>query len=330
MLLNHLQDATTETMTNDPQTAPELTVIAIGRRLCRHHLNQQKHRQDITATVIDLQYLGPLKQQRQLQDITIIAILQLHCLHLKQQYQHHHRRHPQDIKIGISHAMERLDMIQWDIEMIIHQITTVIHHLITHLNSNNDTIIDMIALPTLTAIIVLVITNLRGITNHMKIGAIHDMSQDLDHQDVLLIGTEEERQKSTIIFTGNLPYDYCEQDVAAMFERYGKLLKITIPIDNLTTRNKGFAFVEFEHRHEAQEAFDNYQGFSVGGRRLKLDWDIGLNKKDNRRPPRSEDYRHTNNHAIRSSSSSSPPPRIGRETDTYIPSRSHVQAAEKM
>ncbi|CAO3596919.1 unnamed protein product [Absidia cylindrospora] len=143
-------------------------------------------------------------------------------------------------------------------------------------------------------------------------------------------GTEEERQKSTIIFTGNLPYDYCERDVAVMFERYGKLVKITIPIDNLTTRNKGFAFVEFEHRHEAQEAFDNFQGFSVGGRRLKLDWDIGLNKKDNRRTPRSEDYRHTNNHAIRSSSSSSPPPRIGRETDTYIPSRGQVQAAEKM
>jgi RNA recognition motif-containing protein len=52
-------------------------------------------------------------------------------------------------------------------------------------------------------------------------------------------GTEEERQRSTIIFVGNLPYDYREQDVAAMFDRYGKLVKVTIPIDALTTKNKG-------------------------------------------------------------------------------------------
>ncbi|KAI8092876.1 uncharacterized protein BX664DRAFT_328365 [Halteromyces radiatus] len=96
-------------------------------------------------------------------------------------------------------------------------------------------------------------------------------------------GTEEERQNSSVLFVGNLPYAFREQDVARMFERYGKLAKITIPIDTLTTKNKGFAFVEFEERHEAQEALDNYQGFSVEGRRLKLDWDIGLDRKDTRR-----------------------------------------------
>ncbi|KAI8340789.1 hypothetical protein BC941DRAFT_418185 [Chlamydoabsidia padenii] len=137
-------------------------------------------------------------------------------------------------------------------------------------------------------------------------------------------GTEEERQRSTIIFVGNLPYDYCEKDVAGMFDRYGKLVKITIPIDAVTTKNKGFAFVEFEERRDAQEAMDNFQGFSVEGRRLKLDWDIGLNKKDTRRaPPPSDDYGNSNNHTrTRSppSSSSSPPPAMHRGTDTYIPS----------
>lgn len=54
-----------------------------------------------------------------------------------------------------------------------------------------------------------------------------------------------------------------------------------------------FAFVEFEERRDAEEAFENYQGFSVEGRRLKLDWDIGLSKKDTRRPgpPPPDDYR---------------------------------------
>ncbi|KAG9295951.1 hypothetical protein G9A89_011803 [Geosiphon pyriformis] len=44
-----------------------------------------------------------------------------------------------------------------------------------------------------------------------------------------------------------------------------------------------FAFVEFEDRRDAEDAYDKYNGFSVEGRRLKLDWDIGLNKKDQHR-----------------------------------------------
>lgn len=41
-----------------------------------------------------------------------------------------------------------------------------------------------------------------------------------------------------------------------------------------------FAFVEFDDRKHAEEAKEQYNGFDVEGRRLKLDWDIGLGKKD--------------------------------------------------
>ncbi|PKY25524.1 putative splicing factor SC35, partial [Rhizophagus irregularis] len=68
-----------------------------------------------------------------------------------------------------------------------------------------------------------------------------------------------------------------------MFERYGRLRKVTVQIDHYTGRNKGFAFVEFEDRRDAEDAFDKYNGTNVEGRRLKLDWDIGLGKKDQHR-----------------------------------------------
>lgn len=46
-----------------------------------------------------------------------------------------------------------------------------------------------------------------------------------------------------------------------------------------------FAFVEYEDRKAAEEAMEKYNGFDVEGRRLKIDWDIGLGKKDIK-PPR--------------------------------------------
>jgi len=69
-------------------------------------------------------------------------------------------------------------------------------------------------------------------------------------------GTEEDRKTTCNIFIGNLPYTYTERDIADMFEQYGRLKRITIPLDNRTHNNKGFAFVEFENRRDAEDAYD--------------------------------------------------------------------------
>ncbi|KAI7886026.1 RNA-binding domain-containing protein [Lichtheimia hyalospora FSU 10163] len=102
-------------------------------------------------------------------------------------------------------------------------------------------------------------------------------------------GSSRDREESTTLFIGNLPYDYMEREVASMFERYGKVNKVTVPVDSATQRNKGFAFVEFDQRREAEDAFERLDKFSVEGRRLKLDWDIGLKKKDEYRGRRFQD-----------------------------------------
>lgn len=57
-----------------------------------------------------------------------------------------------------------------------------------------------------------------------------------------------------------------------MFERYGRIKSVTVPMDQVTNKNKGFAFVEFEDRRDAEEAFEKFDSFSVEGRRLRLDW----------------------------------------------------------
>lgn len=73
-------------------------------------------------------------------------------------------------------------------------------------------------------------------------------------------GTEEERKASTCIWVGNLPYTATENDVRDIFERYAKLQRVTVPLDRTGSRNKGFAYVEFESRQDAEDAFDKVNG----------------------------------------------------------------------
>jgi len=103
-------------------------------------------------------------------------------------------------------------------------------------------------------------------------------------------GSERERRTSTTLFVGNLPYMFRERDVAEVFERYGRIRNVTVGINRRTGQSKGYAFVEFEDRRDAEDAFDKFDGYVIEGRRLRLDWDIGLERKmvygRHRSPPR--------------------------------------------
>lgn len=62
-----------------------------------------------------------------------------------------------------------------------------------------------------------------------------------------------------------------------------------------------FAFVEFEQRLDAEDASLKYNGYTIEGRKLRIDWDVGVTKKDHLKPrqplddapaspPRGRDY----------------------------------------
>lgn len=97
-------------------------------------------------------------------------------------------------------------------------------------------------------------------------------------------GSEADRMESKTLFVGNIPYVFSEADLRDLFEKLGKLANVTIPVDRHTGRNKGFAFVEFEDRRDAEDAFQKYQGFQLQDRSLKIDWDIGMAKKSHLKP----------------------------------------------
>lgn len=104
-------------------------------------------------------------------------------------------------------------------------------------------------------------------------------------------GSDEERARSTTLFIGNLPYTFEDRDLAGLLERFGRIRQISVPWDRVTRRNRGFAFVEFEQRLDAEDAFYKYNGYSIDGRALRLDWDVGMERKlrsrgDDLRPSR--------------------------------------------
>ena len=97
-------------------------------------------------------------------------------------------------------------------------------------------------------------------------------------------GTDEERARSTTLYVGNLPYSFVQVDVEDLFGRFGRIAKITLPMDRYTGRNRGFAFVEYEVRKDADDAFAKYDGYMLEGRALRLDWDVAGERRSNPAP----------------------------------------------
>ncbi|RXM96649.1 putative RNA-binding protein 19 [Acipenser ruthenus] len=72
---------------------------------------------------------------------------------------------------------------------------------------------------------------------------------------------EEEVSESGRLFVRNLPYTCSEEDISGLFSKYGPLSEVHFPIDSLTKKPKGFAFITFlipEHAVKALAELDGH------------------------------------------------------------------------
>jgi RNA recognition motif-containing protein len=72
------------------------------------------------------------------------------------------------------------------------------------------------------------------------------------------------------LFVGNLPYDLTEAELRAHFTAMGPLSSLALPMDRDTGKPRGFAFVEFRERADAEEAIRHLNNQVFKGRPLAV------------------------------------------------------------
>ncbi|PRQ73068.1 hypothetical protein AAT19DRAFT_15821 [Rhodotorula toruloides] len=80
------------------------------------------------------------------------------------------------------------------------------------------------------------------------------------------------QSRSKVVFVGNLPFDYTEEQFIDVFSSVGPVVSFRLVFDHATGKPKGFGFCEYRDADTAASAIRNLQGVEVGGRGLRLDF----------------------------------------------------------
>ncbi|KAL6114261.1 rbm19 [Pungitius sinensis] len=117
---------------------------------------------------------------------------------------------------------------------------------------------------------------------------------------------EEDVAESGRIFIRNLPYTCTEEEIKELFATHGPLSEVLFPIDNLTKKPKGFAFVTYMIPENAVTALAQLDGHIFQGRMLHLlPSTLKKEKAESSDAPGSSTYKRQKDAKNKASSSSS-------------------------
>ena len=72
------------------------------------------------------------------------------------------------------------------------------------------------------------------------------------------------------IYVGNLSYEATQDDVRQAFEAYGEVSSVSIIMDKMTGRSRGFGFVEMPDQGAAQAAISALNLQEIKGRAITV------------------------------------------------------------
>ncbi len=97
------------------------------------------------------------------------------------------------------------------------------------------------------------------------------------------------------IKVNNLDKNLDENSLRELFMQFGKITRLSLPRDNRSGQPRGFGYVAFATRSEAESAFENLQGHPYGHLLLRLDWAESYKQRNNNGEYRSrQNYNNRN------------------------------------
>jgi cold-inducible RNA-binding protein len=72
------------------------------------------------------------------------------------------------------------------------------------------------------------------------------------------------------IYVGNLPFTVSNEDLTALFARFGQVTTARVVQDQHSGRSKGFGFVEMDSPEEAKKAIEELDNSDLNGRPIKV------------------------------------------------------------
>ncbi|XP_052099917.1 serine/arginine-rich splicing factor 10-like isoform X2 [Mytilus californianus] len=89
------------------------------------------------------------------------------------------------------------------------------------------------------------------------------------------------RPPNSSLYVRNVPDSCREDDLRAMFGKYGHLTDVYIPQDYFTRRSRGFAYIQYEDPRDADDALYNLDRTRFMGRELEIEFARGDRKTPN-------------------------------------------------
>ena len=72
------------------------------------------------------------------------------------------------------------------------------------------------------------------------------------------------------LFVGSLSFDTRDEDLRQAFAPFGNPTSVTVVMDRMTGRSRGFGFVEFANDEEAKKAIAGLNGTELQGRTINV------------------------------------------------------------
>src|SRR5579864_549982 len=75
---------------------------------------------------------------------------------------------------------------------------------------------------------------------------------------------------ATKLYIGGLPYSTTQDELQNAFAKAGAVTSVSIIMDKMTGRSRGFGFVEMSSDEDAQKAIEMWNGKDFDGRKLTV------------------------------------------------------------